>query len=221
MEKQGRSGILFRRFKEHATLKSTFRIKASPGRGKLSPQVTDEGAGQQRFALITPHPALRATGSPFCRYATFSPGAGEICPQGVKALAPDQAPKIDFHEHTKIGLDICAGTCYNIVRKCGHRTSASISAFQAEEVGSIPIARSIQKRRWFVQNQRLSLYPGPTFGLTSDFESQKSPCEIQKEKSRAAAFQQLPGSISFSIPDMAKEESSAFAMEIEGVFTPR
>ena len=195
MEKQGRSGILFRCFKEHATLKSTFRIKASPGRGKLSPQVTDEGAGQQHFALNTPHPALRATCSPFCRYATFSPGAGEICPQGVKALAPDQAPKIDFHEHTKIGLDICAGTCYNIVRKCGHRTSASISAFQAEEVGSIPIARSIQKRRWFVQNQRLSLYSGPTFGLTSDFESQKSPCEIQKEKSRAAAFQQLPGSI--------------------------
>ena len=51
-----------------------------------------------------------------------------------------------FKEHTKIGLDICAGTCYNIVRKCGHRTSASISAFQAEEVGSIPIARSMQKK---------------------------------------------------------------------------
>ena len=50
-----------------------------------------------------------------------------------------------FKEHTKIGLDIYAGTCYNIVRKCGHRTSASISAFQAEEVGSIPIARSMQK----------------------------------------------------------------------------
>ena len=88
-------------------------------------------------------------------------------------------------------------------------------------ISSIPIARSIQKRRWFVQNQRLSLYSGPTFGLTSDFESQKSPCEIQKEKSRAAAFQQLPGSIFFSIPDMAKGENSAFAMEIEGVFTPR
>ena len=166
MEKQGRSGILFRCFKEHATLKSTFRIKASPGRGKLSPQVTDEGAGQQHFALNTPHPALRAT----------------FPPQGVKALAPDQAPKIDFHEHTKIGLDICAGTCYNIVRKCGHRTSASISAFQAEEVGSIPIARSIQKRRWFVQNQRLSLYSGPTFGLTSDFESQKALTKSKKKR---------------------------------------
>ena len=45
-------------------------------------------------------------------------------------------------------------------------------------ISSIPIARSIQKRRWFVQNQRLSLYSGPTFGLTSDFE-------IQKEKSRS------------------------------------
>ena len=68
-----------------------------------------------------------------------------------------------FKEHTKIGLDICAGTCYNIVRKCGHRTSASISAFQAEEVGSIPIARSMQKRRWFVQDQRLSLCSAPVF----------------------------------------------------------
>ena len=73
-------------------------MKASPGRGKLSPQVTDEGAGQQYFALNTPHPALRATYSPFCRYATFSPGAGEICPQGVKAFALGQAAKVDFRE---------------------------------------------------------------------------------------------------------------------------
>ena len=71
-------------------------MKASPGRGKLSPQVTDEGAGQQYFTLNTPHPALRATFSPFCRCATFSPGAGEICPQGVKALALGQAAKVDF-----------------------------------------------------------------------------------------------------------------------------
>ena len=69
-------------------------MKASPGRGKLSPQVTDEGAGQQHFALNTPHPALRATYSPFCRYATFSPGAGEICPQGVKAFTTGQAAKL-------------------------------------------------------------------------------------------------------------------------------
>ena len=27
-----------------------FRLKASPGRGKLSPQVTDEGAGKKQFA---------------------------------------------------------------------------------------------------------------------------------------------------------------------------
>ena len=73
-------------------------MKASPGRGKLSPQVTDEGAGQQYFTLNTPHPALRATCSPFCRSATFSPGAGEICPQGVKAFDPGQASKIDFPE---------------------------------------------------------------------------------------------------------------------------
>ena len=43
-----------------------FPLKASPGRGKLSPQVTDEGA----VAGITPHPALCATfpprGEGFC-----------------------------------------------------------------------------------------------------------------------------------------------------------
>ena len=100
-----------------------------------------------------------------------------------------------FKEHVKIGLDICAGTCYNIVRKCGHRTSASISAFQAEEVGSIPIARSIQKRRWFVQNQRRFSCFDITFYPTLAFDLQKSLFKIKKEKSRAAAFQQLPGSI--------------------------
>ena len=125
-----------------------------------------------------------------------------------------------FKEHTKIGLDICAGTCYNIVRKCGHRTSASISAFQAEEVGSIPIARSIQKRRWFVQNQRLFLYSGPTFGLTSDFESQKALAKSKKKRAGRLPSSSFPARF-FSIPDMAKGESSAFAMEIEGVFTPR
>jgi len=35
-------------------------MTASPGRGKLSPQVTDEGAATG----ITPHPALRATFPP-------------------------------------------------------------------------------------------------------------------------------------------------------------
>ena len=49
-------------------------------------------------------------------------------------------------------------------------------------ISSIPIARSIQKRRWFVQNQRLSLYSGPTFGLTSDFESQKALAKSKKKR---------------------------------------
>ena len=39
--------------------KSTFRMKASPGRGKLSPQVTDEGAA----AEITPHPSAHCVRS--------------------------------------------------------------------------------------------------------------------------------------------------------------
>ena len=63
--------------------------KASPGRGKLSRNAVTRLMRAHRQLLLTrtPHPALRATCSPFCRYATFSPGAGEICPQGVKALA--------------------------------------------------------------------------------------------------------------------------------------
>ena len=44
-------------------------------------------------------------------------------------------------------LDISAKPCYTISCIRGHRTSASISAFQAEEVGSIPIARSMQTKR--------------------------------------------------------------------------
>ena len=68
-------------------------------------------------------------------------------------------------------LDISAKPCYTISCIRGHRTSASISAFQAEEVGSIPIARSMQKRRWFVQDQRLSLYPHTAQGLQPKIQS--------------------------------------------------
>ena len=170
MEKQGRSGILFRCFKEHTTLKSTFQITASPGRGKLSPQVTDEGAGSRHFALNTPHPALRAT-----------------FPQGVKALAPDQAPKIDFHEHTKIGLDIFLRTCYTIPCKCGHRTSASISAFQAEEVGSIPIARSTYFKRSIVRYYAFCLPFDPVFDPVFIFTAHKALCFDPKKKGRNPA----------------------------------
>ena len=46
----------------------------------------------------------------------------------------------------KFMLDICAKLWYNAFCNCGYSTSASISAFQAEEVGSIPIARSMQKK---------------------------------------------------------------------------
>ena len=42
----------------------------------------------------------------------------------------------------KFMLDICGKLWYNSFCNCGYSTSASISAFQAEEVGSIPIARS-------------------------------------------------------------------------------
>ena len=55
-------------------------MKASPGRGKLSPKVTDEGAGQQQFTLNTPHPALRATFPP--RGEGFS--SGSSCKNGFQ-----------------------------------------------------------------------------------------------------------------------------------------
>ena len=42
----------------------------------------------------------------------------------------------------KFRLDICGKLWYNAFCNCGYSTSASISAFQAEEVGSIPITRS-------------------------------------------------------------------------------
>ena len=45
-------------------------------------------------------------------------------------------------------------------------------------ISSIPIARSMQKQRWFVENQRLSLYPGPTL----DFESQKALAKSKKKR---------------------------------------
>ena len=47
----------------------------------------------------------------------------------------------------KFMLDICGKLWYNSFCNCGYSTSASISAFQAEEVGSIPIARSMQTKR--------------------------------------------------------------------------
>ena len=54
-------------------------------------------------------------------------GAGALAPEGVTI---------------KFVLDICTKLWYNSFCNCGYSTSASISAFQAEEVGSIPITRS-------------------------------------------------------------------------------
>lgn len=83
-----------------------------------------------------------------------------------------------FKEHTKIGLDIYAGTCYNIVRKCGHRTSASISAFQAEEVGSIPIARSTKNRLGSSGSGRFSYSIAPLFTSPLFHSHDNAPSKI-------------------------------------------
>ena len=55
-----------------------FRMKASPGRGKLSPKVTDEGAGKLLLARNYP--------SSVCSLRSQPPS-----PQGVKAFALGQA----------------------------------------------------------------------------------------------------------------------------------
>ena len=86
-----------------------------------------------------------------------------------------------FKEYTKIRLDICAGTCYNIVRKCGHRTSASISAFQAEEVGSIPIARSTKNRLDSLESGRFSYSIAPLFTSPLFHSHDNAPSKIFEE----------------------------------------
>ena len=64
----------------------------------------------------------------------------------------------------KFMLDICGKLWYNSFCNCGYSTSASISAFQAEEVGSIPIARSMQKSAVaFWVTVLLFCFIGPTY----------------------------------------------------------
>ena len=61
--------------KPHSGIEINFPLKASPGRGKLSPQVTDEGAGKQQLAGNYP--------SSVCSLRSQPPS-----PQGVKAFVP-------------------------------------------------------------------------------------------------------------------------------------
>ena len=58
----------------------------------------------------------------------------------------------------KFRLDICGKLWYNAFCNCGYSTSASISAFQAEEVGSIPITRS--KKTWTLNGSGLFFLHG-------------------------------------------------------------
>ena len=106
----------------------------------------------------------------------------------------------------KFMLDICGKLWYNSFCNCGYSTSASISAFQAEEVGSIPIARSMQKRRWFVKNQRLSLYSGPTFGPTLDFESQKALAKSKKKRAGRLHSSSFPAPIFLLNPKRVRRD---------------
>ena len=82
----------------------------------------------------------------------------------------------------KFMLDICGKLWYNSFCNCGYSTSASISAFQAEEVGSIPIARSTIFRRWFVKNRRLFLCSDPVFDPVLYFWVPKALLKSAKKK---------------------------------------
>ena len=64
-----------------------FRMKASPGRGKLSPQVTDEGADKQQLTENYPSSGAARHPLPLLSLCDIFPRPGEICPQGVKAFA--------------------------------------------------------------------------------------------------------------------------------------
>ena len=81
----------------------------------------------------------------------------------------------------KLGLDIFRQTCYTILRKCGHRTSASISAFQAEEVGSIPIARSTKNRLDSLESGRFSYSIAPLFTSPLFHSHDNAPSKIFEE----------------------------------------
>ena len=63
-------------------------LKASPGRGKLSPQVTDEGAGKQQFAGNYPSSGAARHPLPLLSLRDIFPRKGETYPQRVKAFAP-------------------------------------------------------------------------------------------------------------------------------------
>ena len=60
-----------------------------------------------------------------------------ILPESAAGVKPDFAI---------LPLDFWLCPWYNICHKCGYSTSASITAFQAVEVGSIPITRSTKRR---------------------------------------------------------------------------
>nr|DAW51879.1 MAG TPA: hypothetical protein [Caudoviricetes sp.] len=64
----------------------------------------------------------------------------------------------------------------------------------------------MQKRRWFVKNQRLSLCSGPTFGPTLDFESQKAIAKSKKKRAGRLPSSSFPAPIfSCSIPNVFSE----------------
>ena len=81
----------------------------------------------------------------------------------------------------KFMLDICGKLWYNPFCNCGYSTSASISAFQAEEVGSIPIARSTKNRLDSLESGRFSYSIAPLFTSPLFHSHDNAPSKIFEE----------------------------------------
>ena len=66
-------------------------------------------------------------------------------PFQIVPLTGDRLQSVCSFATPKFMLDNCGKLWYNSFCNCGYSTSASISAFQAEDVGSTPISRSKTK----------------------------------------------------------------------------
>ena len=86
-------------------------MKASPGRGKLSPKVTDEGAGKQQLAGNYPSSGAARHLFPLLSLRDIFPRPGEICPQGVKAFTANQTVKVDLRAAMPQNTDFVTFAC--------------------------------------------------------------------------------------------------------------
>ena len=76
----------------YKTLEIIFPLKASLGRGKLSPQVTDEGADKQQFAVKLPLiRLLTAFAATFPKGTAFR-GSEKLCGTSIRRPLEERLP---------------------------------------------------------------------------------------------------------------------------------